>query len=341
MALPSPLNNVLVQQGNGQVLASWDYQAGSTSYSVMRSTDQVSYIEVGPSSVPQFLDTTVTAGSNYWYKVAGVNGSGTGPYSIPQLITPTLTGQMTLGQMRALSQQRSDMVNNPFISTPEWNTYINQSYFELYDILVQKYGNEYFVNNVVFPTTGVQDYALPDGTNYPDGNGKPARAFYKLLGIDLNIAGQDAWLTLHKYEFISRNRYVYPQIQTNLLGVGGMKYRMLDNNVRFIPTPAAAQTLRLWYIPRMRTLLQDSDVVDGVSGWTEYIVIDAAIKAAQKQEEDVQALSAAKAEIMHRIEAAAENRDAGEPERISNTRRTTGMWGFGDGDGSDGPVGGV
>lgn len=337
MAAPVALENVLLQQGNGQVLLTWDYLSTATSYSVERTVDLSSWTPLATPSVPEYLDTTATIGTQYYYRVAGVNVDGTGPYSEPQAIVPTHPGEMTLGQLRLLSQQKADMQNAEFVTTAEWNTYINQSYFELYDLLVQKYGNEYFVADpVVFTLDGSQYYELPNGTNY-----SAARPFYKLLGVDLNIAGQDAWLTLRKFEFIQRNRYVYPQIQTNLLGIGGMRYRLLGNKISFIPTPASGQQVRLWYVPRMVTLLQDSDIADGMSGWTEYIAIDAAIKALNKEESDVQPLLLAKQAMIDRIESAAENRDAGEPEVISQTRRS-GTWGWStDGGENGGPVGGI
>ena len=52
---------------------------------------------------------------------------------------------MTLLNLRTAVRQRSDMVNDQFISDSELTSYINQSYFELYDILVQKYGDNYYV----------------------------------------------------------------------------------------------------------------------------------------------------------------------------------------------------
>lgn len=336
MAVPSQPQNVILQQANGQVLVSWDFMSGVTQYEVQRSTDRVNFTLIASPTDPQYVDTTVTEGTEYWYQVAATNGDGTSNYTNPQNVTPVGTGQMTLGQIRLLAQQKADRVGSQFVTKAEWNTYINQSYFELYDILVQKYGNEYFVDSYEFTTDGTNQYALPNGIN---NNG--ARPFYKLLGVDLGISPpSNAWLTLKKYEFIARNRYVYPQITTNLLGVGGIRYRMLGNNLTFIPTPASGQYIRVWYIPRMRELLLDTDTVDGVSGWIEYIAIDAAIKALQKEESDVSVLAAQKMAMLDRIEAAAENRDAGEPEVISDTRRYSDMYGWGF-PGGDGPIGGI
>lgn len=331
-------STLVVQQGNGQVLLNWSAVLTATSYTVERSTDLSTWsVLSGSPALLTYLDTTPTAGTQYFYRVAGVNINGTGPYRVSEAIVPTHPGEMTLGQVRQLSKERADRVNSRFVTDSEWNVYINQSYFELYDLLVQKYGNDYFVESAQFTTNGGNQYTLPNGVNY-----SASRPFYKLMGVDLGISPPaNAWLTLKKFEFAARNRYVYPQITTNLLGVGGMRYRLVGGNLEFIPTPSAGQTIRLWYIPRMVTLLQDSDLVDGVSGWTEYIVIDAAIKALAKEESDTSVLQLAKQAMIARIEAAAENRDAGMPETVSSTGRTSGVWGWGDSGDNGGPTGGV
>ena len=334
MPAPAAPTSFFVQQANGQVLLTWGQVAGATAYSVKRSTDNVTFTSLATPATFNYLDTTALVGVNYYYIVAATNGSGTGPYTNSQSITPTLAGQMTLGQLRLLAQQKADRVNSNFVTVPEWNVYINQSYFDLYDLLVQKYGNEYYVAPpYVFTTTGSQFYGLPDGTiTYPvtPGSSTPAMPFYKLLGVDLGLDTTDnAFITLKKFEFISRNRYVYPQITTSLLGIAGLRYRMMGNQLMVIPTPAANQIMRIWYIPRMTALLKDTDVVDGVSGWTEYIAVDAAIKALVKEESDVSALILHRQALEKRIEEAAENRDAGEPETISDTRRYTDLYGTG------------
>lgn len=336
MAIPLSPSSFFVQQANNTVLASWGLVAGATSYKLQRSSDGVTYTDLATVVALSFLDTTVTSGSQYYYQVASLSGAFMSPYTQPQAIAPVGAGQMTLGQIRLLSQQKADMVNSQFVTMPEWNVYINQSYFELYDILIQAYGNEYYVAPPLqFTTTSAQFYDLPDGTNYNN-----APPFYKLLGLDLGLnPGNNAFITLKKFNFISRNRYVFPQILTNALGVAGLKYRLMGSQVEFIPTPSSGQIVQAWYIPRLVALLQDTDIADGVSGWTEYIAVDAAIKALQKQEDDVSILMAQKAALLVRIQAAAENRDAGEPDTISDTRRYTDLYGTGYGYG-DTPTGG-
>lgn len=95
----------------------------------------------------------------------------------------------------------------------------------------------------------------------------------------------------------------------------------------FIPTPSGSQTIRVWYVPRVTQLLQETDMLDGVSGWTEYVIVDAAIKALQKEESDTSVLMAQKMALIKRIEESAMNRDVGQPDCISDSRTRSSIWG--------------
>src|SRR5882724_1741546 len=114
MAIAATPQNFLSQQGDSQVYLSWDLSAGATSYSVQRSTDGLNFSVLTTPTNPNYLDTAVTAGTEYWYNVASVNASGTSAYTAVQSIVPTLPGQMSLGEIRLRAQQRADMVNSQF-----------------------------------------------------------------------------------------------------------------------------------------------------------------------------------------------------------------------------------
>ncbi len=335
MATLSPPSTFNVQQGNGNVALSWSLVSGATGYQIQRSTDGVTFTNLATATVPVYLDTTVTVGSIYYYQVATINGSGTGSYTAPLTAVPTVAGEISLGEIRLLCQQRADRVNSNFITTSEWNWYITQSYFELYDLLVTAYEDYYLGSPLIITTDGNWQYALPNGQNYlgntyPDTAGQPpAPPYYKLMGVDCGLDQSDnAWVTLNRFNFIDRNRFVFPNIGSTFLGVFNLQYRVMGNSIYFIPTPAAAQVLRLWYIPRLVQPIQDTDILDGVSGWTEYVIIDAAIKALQKEEQEVQELMAQKQAIIDRIQGASQGRDAGESASISDTRANI-RWGQG------------
>lgn len=339
MSVPSTPTNFWVQSGNQQIYLSWNMVTASpavTGYKVQRSTDGITYSIVSSPTANEYLDATPVLGVTYYYKVAAVNADGTGAYTAAQSSVATLPGDLTLGEIRLRAQQEADMQNSQFLSLPEWNFNINQSYYELYDLLITTYEDYFVAPRLVFQTDGTKSqYDLPDGSNY-----SAAPALYKLYGVDLGLSNNtNAWVTIKKFDFIQRNRYVFPQITSTFLGVFNLRYRVVGNKIMFIPTPAAGQYIGLWYYPRLTTLLKDTDVMDGFSGWTEYVILDAAIKAMMKEESDPSALLLRKAAIKQRIESAAMNRDAGQPDTVSNTRTYGERWGgYGtpNGDGSYG-----
>lgn len=334
MAVPAQPQNFWVQQGDGKVQVTWDITTGATSYSVFRSTDGVNFSSVGTPTLNQYTDTSVTVDTLYYYKVAAVNGSGTGSYTSSKYVIPTLNGRLSLGEMRLRAQQAADLENSGFVSMPEWNFYINQSAKEYYDLLITAY-EDYFIAPVLrFATNGSsQFYDLPNGQNYSG-----VKPFYKLYGVDCGLDNSNnAWVSLKKFDFIQRNRYVFPQINSTFLGVFNLQYRLLGDQIEFIPTPAANQYIGLWYFPRLPALLKDTDSLDGFSGWTEYVIVDAAIKAVRKQEGDTTLLNAQKMMLKQRIEQTAQNRDAGQPDNISDTRSWGNRYGTANG---DGPYGG-
>ena len=327
MAIPGIPSGFALQQGNGQTFLSWNITAGAANYRVNRSTDGVTFALLASPVTNYYLDSAVTVGTKYYYQIASENGDGVSSFTSYQSIVPTLTADLSLGQLRLLAQQRADLVGSGFVTMPEWNTYINQSAFELYDLLVTLYEDYHLAAPYTFTTDGINaQYTMPTD-------------FYKLMGVDVGLAnGQNAFITLKKFDFIQRNRYVYPNITSTFLGVFNLAYRLLGNSIMFIPTPASGQFVKVWYIPKMVQLLQDTDIIKGISGWTEYVIVDAAIKALQKEESDVTVLQAQKMALIKRIEDSAMNRDVGQPDRISDTR---GMIGYGSGLGWDGSSGGV
>jgi len=234
---------------------------------------------------------------------------------------------MTLAQLRTAVRQRADMLYSQFVTDSELNSYINQSAFELYDILIQKFGDDYYIKQpaYTFQTDGTNFlYALPSD-------------FYKLVGVDLAINQSPAsWTTIWNFNFGARNVNPVPNVQ-GLYGFSNIRVRVSGNNLWVSPVPSANQTFQIWYAPRMTTLSADSDTFDGISGWTEYIICDAAIKCKDKQESDTQVLLLEKQGLIQRIESAAENRNASAPATVMDKRSNDG---YGFGDGMQGPGGG-
>lgn len=212
---------------------------------------------------------------------------------------PLSPGQTTLGDVRDLAQTMADMEENDTVSDETWDKYIGLAYYKLYNELVTAYGNDYYVADPPydFTTDGTSDkFDLPDD-------------FLKLLGVSVCISAAQSgpnarWMTLKPFNFAERD--ACPQ------GV-----------------PAGGQLVRVQYVPRLTLPTDDDTVIDGISGFEEYLAIDAAIKAKASQDLDVSTLKEERAIIEAKIQNIAENRDAGSPGTVVDVTSNNGPFGYG------------
>lgn len=220
-------------------------------------------------------------------------------------------GQTTLKAVRDQVRQRCDMVGSNFITDAELDGYINLSYFELYDILTTKF-QDYNVSDpyIVNTATGtIQNnlisYTLPDD-------------FYKLSGVDIVQAqtGNNYAVTIKSFPWPERNKFLTPI--TTLYHVANVRYCLRGQKLVIAPAIQLGVWLQIWYIPRAEALTDDASVIDGVSGWEEYIIIDAAIKCLQKEESDCSVLMKQKMDKLKAIEDAAANRDVASSKTMSD-----------------------
>ena len=342
MAVPAAPASLTAEQSDGQILLTWTESSGATTYQIQRSTDGVNFTNLVTTAgiQYQYIDAQVppatltpALGTMYWYQVAGVNGSGTGAYSPIANMIPALPSEMSLFELRIRSRQKADRLGSNFVTDSELNTFIRLAAYELYDILMTSYEDWFATNYFSIQTDGsTANYPVPNGvTNYLGNasngtSGVPAPAFYKLAGMDLNVNTSvltPSRVTLLRFNFIERNRYVYPNSTSTIYGVYNMRYRLMGNQINIIPTPAGNQTLIGWYSPRLPRLLADTDTTTiGVSGWLEYVIVRAAIYMLAKEEgTDVSTLKEELLFLKTRIEQASQNRDAGIPDTISATRQ--------------------
>lgn len=354
--IPGIPQGIYVTTGNGQVCLNWQAVLGATSYSVQRSIDGVNFSAIvpGTTSLNFYVDLTVLIGSQYCYQVAAVNASGTSPYNqfgtndSQLVITPTAPGQINLGYLRYQSRLRADMLKSQFLTDDEWNIMINQSSTELYDLLVTKFGEDYFLAPLqALITNGAQFYPLPDGTNFkntngvPDVNGKPALACYKVHKIDMNSYGANinnatGWVPLSRCNASDLEKYnlFLGAASNNVAGqYAQFQYREMGTNLCVIPINSG-QYMRIWYVPIAPTLLLDTDMLPySYSGWHEYVVVDVASKALEKQEfyDQANALNTRKMALEVRIETSAANRNVGQPNTATNSRNMMGDPNFGGG----------
>lgn len=350
--IPYQPQNPVAQQSDGNILITWNGSQGATGYLVQRSTDGVNFSTLATLGlVVQYLDSLPGLNTLYYYQVIATNTAGNSvPSSIVQMVAAP-PSEMSLYELRLRSQQTADRVNSGYVTTDEWNAFIRLAAYELYDLLIDAYEDWNATAQAFISTDGITfQYPLPDGvTNYKGGtyggaSGTPAPAFYKMAGVDLNVNTSTitpSRVTIQRFDFVKRNQYVYPNSTSTIYGVYNMRYRLMGNLLWIIPTPAGAQNLVLWYTPKMPQLLLDTDTtVIGVSGWLRYVIVRTAIYALTKEEgTDTTTLQNELLFLKQRIEEASQNRDAGMPDTVSETRIDPAYGGTGWGAGGGGQAG--
>lgn len=215
-----------------------------------------------------------------------------------------MANTVTLAQLKTQIRERADMENSTFISDTELLSYINLSYAELYDLLVSRFEDYYTLSTNLTISSG-SSVALPTD-------------FYKLRGVDLRLdSSGNSWSAVPKFNFNNRNTRS-ANVSRLLSGQFNTSYRIVGSDLHMVPTDNATGTYRLWYVPVYTPLASDSDTLDGVNGWEEYIIVDAAIKMLAKEESSTTHLDQQKQALIDRVEQMAQNRDMDQPEVIAD-----------------------
>lgn len=207
----------------------------------------------------------------------------------------------TLAQLRTAAKRRADMENSTFVSDVEWNTYISASYGELYALLVNS-GFDFFESTQTITTDGTNaSYALPADFGW-------------CKGVDYVLDSQRK-IDLALLQYHERN--LFPVSAGKAIA-----YRVAGSNVTLYPRPPSGQSYILNYIPVPADLTTDGQTVDGVSGWEELIVLDAAIKALSKEESDTTHLERERERIRKRIQDESSMREINNPKRVVDVTQT-------------------
>lgn len=210
---------------------------------------------------------------------------------------------ITLEELRLRSRQKADRENSNFVEDEELDFMINSSIAELHDLLVMANASDYAVSEYDFTTTpNTASYALPAD-------------FYKLKGVDAQLTGDD-YLTLRPFNFNERNRN--NNTTWGRLTAPNIRYRILGDNLVFSPIPDAPTPIKIWYTPLATKLVAPTDALKDLNSFSEYVIVDVAIKYLLKEESDVSVLAQQKSELKRRIEIMANNRDEGHGDTISD-----------------------
>lgn len=229
-----------------------------------------------------------------------------------------MTDTITLVNLRTKARERADMVSSLFVTDSELNGYIQESYKELYDLLVDAV-EDYNLTSLSDSTTTI---TTGNTFNLPTDH-------YKLRGVDDLTDAQNP-RTVRKFNFGERNDYLFSERLSLGAEFSDVLYRVAGSKIYILPPDKAARVYRIWYVPLPTVPTSDSDTIDAINGWAEYVIIDAAIKCRIKEESDVRELRNSKKDVYERITRMKNNRDQNIPDKVTRirNRRRTGFYSY-------------
>ncbi len=208
------------------------------------------------------------------------------------------------------------MVNSSFVTDAEIDDMINYEMGDLYDLLVGSFEDHFISTSTIALVSGTENYNLPSD-------------FYKLRAVFFKDAGQGQRWRLQRIN-IAEFEYDYEYYGS----VGGfnryMRYRILDDQIYFVPEPIGSGSIELFYVPEMTKISSDSTPISfnvPTQGWEQYVVAGTAARMLSKEESDPSALLAEQGRIKANIQHMAVNRDAASPERTLDVYGRFEPWG--------------
>lgn len=183
----------------------------------------------------------------------------------------------TLLAMRTAARQRADMENSLFVSDTEINQLINANIRKIHRRIIKNYGNAYAgASTTITTVANTEAYALP-------------AAFMKLSSYGVWWVDGSQKRRLSRYNPNESNAQT-PSEGWNAWswhsGKSNVSYDIFNKEIRFLPTPLAVHSVKIYYHPTPSTLSLDADTYDGIMGLEEAIIWYSAADMLGKQESD-------------------------------------------------------
>lgn len=231
-----------------------------------------------------------------------------------------MASSVTLAQLRTDARLYADQrpgSSTSFISETELTRLVNTKVRELYDLLVEARGSDYYANEATIAiVAGTSRYNLPSD-------------FYQLSSVTLEWASQDFELMFPVGTVRERNNFQNWQgYEQNWTRYSRKGYRLRASQLEFLPEPRTDVTCRIQYVPVFADLVADGDTFDGINGWEKMVALGVAIEMRVIEKRSANDLMALYAPQLERIEALKTERDAEAPKEIVDEWRLRGRNGW-------------
>jgi hypothetical protein len=224
-------------------------------------------------------------------------------------------------------RDRLDLANSDYLADGELGTACEEAYFDLWDFLIDRLGDEGPWDRQNLVTVPNQDFVdMP-----------VASSVYRLLRLEfpspgsnhyqpvraLNLASDDVSTQSVSFQSASSFRYFARRAPRAALTARQVAGGFAAWRFYFSPIPSAAYTLRVYYVPPPPIAFNSGtgDYTSFPDDFPEYVVADVCAKMQDKQEGDSAPFVAERERIKSRIERYAKPHQMNGPRRIANMRR--------------------
>lgn len=202
------------------------------------------------------------------------------------------------------ARERADFTSSTYFTDPNLLIWCRQAYRELYDLMVEAYGANYFATIVDLPITQFS-------------NGITALSPLLLKTLRIGRVVNSIETTVRRLDIETET------IDYNTKAWGDateVRATVLSGAVIVQPVPVTTETLRLWYVPQVTFTSLASNIDTAAEHWLEYIVVSIAIKMRIKEESDTTDLEREKLQMRERIVSSAAPRDISVAQRAFDVR---------------------
>lgn len=199
----------------------------------------------------------------------------------------------TLTEMIQEVRDLADVPGTNFITDAMVTRWLNLGLKKVYEMAYAADPDAYDMKKDTSITTvaGTDNYTLPAD-------------FWKQKGISLTQG--DFTGKLERMDFGGKRDWY-----NNEQGVPRFWHFYTRSKILLFPTPDGAYPLTIWYVPVYTQLATGSDTFDGIHGFEEYGIYEAAIKCRIKSEGEINELLAMKSVVENEISDMAAERDIG------------------------------
>ena len=226
---------------------------------------------------------------------------------------------VTLAVLRAQVRQQTDTENDRSVSDADIDGWLNKGIRVFTGQLQRTDPDMYIVSVTVTTVAGTREYDFADAAVFSP----VADDFRSIRGMDYADGGQV--YTLRSFPWLERNKRGplvagirdLPRYHVARNGTNGASARLTFD------IDPSSRVYTMHYLPTPSTLLLDTDELDGVMGWDDYVIAYAGYRVHMKSNEveEAQGCMMEMARVEQDIKTMGADRHTDGFERIARTRR--------------------